>query len=538
MVEVNIVIIDSGLDHCYQNENNIKGGICFKQNEHGDIVTNNNFDDKFGHGTAIYSIINKECQGITFYFVKIFDETPECDQELLLHSLRFVCKHIKCDFVLLSSGTVVLRNIEEFDGITKELYENKECVIVAAFNNEGALSYPAAGEFVIGIDSSPNVNAKDSHYIVKGSPVDILCSQRSYRVTWLNGNKLIQKGNSYSAAFFTAKLYNAFKQIGIKDKNELLKYTKNNSNEIVFQKPCFEKILNPEYLSKNCKLRAIAFPFSKEIKTLAANENLLQNIKIVGYYDVRERGEIGLKISDILGYSENKKLIRCIDLIEQFDDYDLIICGHLDVLSQLTGNDWRKKLKEIAQRKGKKLYFFDYDVDRTQRDIYSPPSILKYNGNCFGKMWHITAPVVGVFGTSSIQGKFSLQLKLRERFINDGYKLRQLSTEPTGALFGMDFVCSIGYNSSIKLSRNDAAKFYNQLLHECDKCCPDIILIGSQSATIPHNSYHEQYLTFQQIEFLFGTNPDAVILVINEFDDQTYINRTIKFIESSINTKE
>ena len=215
----------------------------------------------------------------------------------------------------------------------------------------------------------------------------------------------------------------------------------------------------------------------------------------------------------------------------------MIICGHLDLINQVTKSNWNKKLKEIAYRKQKYLYFFDYDSDRTLDNIYSPPFIKKYNGYTLGKMWQINAPVLGIFGTSSIQGKFSLQLKLRRTLLNDGYAIRQVSTEPTGALFGMDFVCPIGYNSSIKLSGNDAAKFYNQIIHECDKYDPDLIIVGCQSATIPHNFYNEQYFTFQQIEFLFGTIPDAIVLVINEFDDINYIKRTIKFIESSIQSK-
>ena len=536
MTEANIVIIDSGLEHCFQQRKNIKGGICFHVNNNGDISRNEDYDDMFGHGTAIFNIINNDCPDATFYCVKIFNDKPECNQDLLLYALNYVYEYIKCDFILLSSGTVLLKNIKEFDNITKKLYEDNKSIIVSAFNNEGALSYPAAGEYVIGIDSSPNIKQEESHYIIEGSPVNILCSQRSYRVTWLNGNRLIQKGNSYSAAHFLSKLFHAFNQTKSKNKDILLQYIKNKSNEISFDLPCFKQLLTPSFLSERNKMRAIAFPFSKEIKALAANEDLL-NVEIINYYDVRQSGKISLKISDVLGYSDNNKTIKCIDSIELEDNFDLIICGHLDLINQVTKSNWNKKLKEIAYRKQKYLYFFDYDSDRTLDNIYSPPFIKKYNGYTLGKMWQINAPVLGIFGTSSIQGKFSLQLKLRRTLLNDGYAIRQVSTEPTGALFGMDFVCPIGYNSSIKLSGNDAAKFYNQIIHECDKYDPDLIIVGCQSATIPHNFYNEQYFTFQQIEFLFGTIPDAIVLVINEFDDINYIKRTIKFIESSIQSK-
>lgn len=56
--------------------------------------------------------------------------------------------------------------------------------------------------------------------------------------------------------------------------------------------------------------------------------------------------------------------------------------------------------------------------------------------NQFGKLYLVNKPVICVAGTSSSQGKFSLQLSLREKFISAGYRIGQLGTEPTSLLFG------------------------------------------------------------------------------------------------------
>ena len=295
-------------------------------------------------------------------------------------------------------------------------------------------------------------------------------------------------------------------------------------------------MINPFFLSIKRKMRAIAFPFSKEVKALASNEDQLV-VEMIGYYDIRESGRVGLKISDVLRYSDNDKVIRNIDELDIYDDYDLLICGHLSRLSDITMCDWRKKIEKIVIEKNKYVYMFDSNALTENERVFFPPLINNYRGYTLGKMWHIFSPVLGVFGTSSAQGKFSLQLKLRKAFINAGYYVKQISTEPTGALFGMDYMCPFGYNSSISINRNEAAKYYNQLLHECDVANPDLIIVGSQSATVPQNNYNESFFTFEQIEFLFGTRPDAVVLVINHFDEIQYINRTIRFIESSVDTK-
>ena len=81
---------------------------------------------------------------------------------------------------------------------------------MSAYNNEGAISYPAAGDYVIGVDSSRSVSYRDEYYVLVGSPVNIVCHQRSFRVVWLNGRKIMQKGNSYSAAYCASLIFNAY----------------------------------------------------------------------------------------------------------------------------------------------------------------------------------------------------------------------------------------------------------------------------------------------------------------------------------------
>ena len=52
----------------------------------------------------------------------------------------------------------------------------------------------------------------------------------------------------------------------------------------------------------------------------------------------------------------------------------------------------------------------------------------------------------------------------------------------------------------------------------------DIIIVGSQSGV-------------NQYSYLLGTLPELIVLCINPYDNDTYIRRTINFIENSIETK-
>lgn len=152
----------------------------------------------------------------------------------------------------------------------------------------------------------------------------------------------------------------------------------------------------------------------------------------------------------------------------------------------------------------------------------------------FGMLYKINKPVVGVFGTSSKQGKFSFQLMLRKKLQDRGYMVGQLGTEPSALLFGMDEVYPMGYNSSVFLNGIDSIIYLNNLMERISNKRNDIILVGAQSGTISYALPNIANCCLSEYEFLLGTQPDLVFLCINPFDDIEYISRTIRFIESSI----
>ncbi len=154
--------------------------------------------------------------------------------------------------------------------------------------------------------------------------------------------------------------------------------------------------------------------------------------------------------------------------------------------------------------------------------------------NYFGKLFRISKPVLGIFGTSSKQGKFTLQMKLRKLFQNDGYKVGQIGTEPSALLYGMDFVYPMGYNSSVKLKEYDAVRYLNSCINQLCIDEKDIIIVGSQSGTVNYDVGNIEQFNIAQYIFLMGTQPEAVGLCINPYDEIEYINRTISFIESGV----
>ena len=90
---------------------------------------------------------------------------------------------------------------------------------------------------------------------------------------------------------------------------------------------------------------------------------------------------------------------------------------------------------------GKKIYSFD-DISVCSENFGTiecyTPQIIQDNipYNCNGKLRQIGKPILCIAGTSSRQGKYSLQLDLKRLLKQTKIKVRLLSTEPSGYLLG------------------------------------------------------------------------------------------------------
>ncbi|ELP5188888.1 DUF1611 domain-containing protein, partial [Clostridium perfringens] len=209
----------------------------------------------------------------------------------------------------------------------------------------------------------------------------------------------------------------------------------------------------------------------------------------------------------------------------------------------IVGNNILNYIIENAKKYNKKIYSFQwYDefnqLGESLNDIVEIPIISdnqtpKRN---LGKLWGISKPVLGVFGTSPKQGKFTLQLKLRKELLKRNYKVGQLGSEPASLLFGFNEVYHFGLNGN-NLHNEAMVSILNQQLKNIDSEDVDLIVVGSQSGTVPTDFRCLEKITIPQLVFLYGTNPDCIILCVNIHDDIDYIERTVKFIESSIDSK-
>lgn len=527
-----VVIIDSGVDMLHPL---FQGKMITGETMHfidGHIQRERNFSDNNGHGTAITGIIAKEAPICEIHVIKIFDDKTELDIDSLLAVLTYIYENIECDIINLSLGVSQIEDVTDLEMICNKLAD-KGIVLVSAFENEGAISYPAAFPRIIGVTSGINCNNIHEFEYVDDSIVNLCAYGKTQRLAWLKHSYIALGGNSFACAHVTAKILHFINEK--KDNNlvDILQQFKENAVMFYNMNDGMEDQL-PFEIHK-----AILFPFNKEMHSLVRATDLL-DFDIVGIYDTKYSGNIGMSVNRILK-NWNHSELQIVQNIRniQLEKFDTLILGHVDKLNQFT-----QIQRDIAQlvnlmvAEGKNIYVFDKQVGKNlEADRYSKfylPSVKSENmpADRFGKLYRVSKPVVGVFGTSSTQGKFTLQLILRKKFLSLGYKVGQIGTEPQSILFGIDYVYPMGYGSSIEIKGFDTIRYLNFLMHKLSCIENDIIIVGSQSNTIPYDYGNIVQYPLPQMHFLLGTLPDIVCLCVNCFDEEDYIWRTINYIQA------
>lgn len=533
--DLKIAIIDSGVDRSIIFNENRFIGYSIKHYLDTYQVVENDCTDQVGHGTAVTNILNNNLSNVEFSAFKIYDEVLETEEDRLIFTLNHILHNHSFDIIHISSGLVQSERYNDLYDVCEKLHGGGTC-IVSAYDNDGAISYPAAFPFVIGVDLSDEPLKITEYEYVENSIINIRASSAFHRLRWTNPPTMLSQGTSFSSVYITLKVAESIRN-GCNSLNGILGYLKNNAKKTHYE---------PSYITYDDKFvksisKAIVFPFNKEIHSLASNKDCL-GFEIVGFYDSKYSMNVGKSISEILKHVDIDDKVYDISNLLWDSDFDTVILGHCSRLNALSKKDWTQYIVNKAKEHGKKIFSLEEininDNDyRDEKRIYYPYITSDMvPQNRFGKLRSISKPVLGVFGTSSQQGKFTLQVKLRKMFFEAGYKVAQIGTEPQSQLFGIERVYPIGYSSSVYISGIESITLLNEYMWDISQNA-DIVLVGSQSGTVPYSFNHLSLYPIYQNDFLFGTQPDYVILCVNPHDPVDYICRTIKYIEGAVDTQ-
>lgn len=534
-----IGIIDSGVnaEHAaFDGKLKITEQHHFYKNPEGDICHDPDISDELGHGTSVCWIIHRFIPDAEFIIFKVFSETDDTDEEILIHTFEYIRDNIHCDILNVSAGIQSCSDIQHFKKLCDDLHQSGT-LLVSAFDNEGGFSYPACFDSIIGVDISASCFRPRDYFYIEHSPINIRGFGYGQRLPSLMNQYSEQKGASFVAPIFAGMLAEMKAR---NDPDDPMEYLQKHA------KACYSGSYEPAEFCPEITNASI-FPVSKETKVLIENAGMLP-FKIRHLYDLKYSGNVGKHASQITypgcmlePYLEE----MAVESIEQadFSDIDTLIIGHINMLQTASSNsDIKQKLIQKALDSGAQVYMFDgigvpeEFLDRMNENkhrVFCPfVSSKNVPKQRYGRLFCSSVPVLGIFGTSPKQGKFTLQLKLRKELSGIGYKVANIGTEPTAMLFGFEETYPIGFNSTVSISGENVILYLNQQMHRIEEAGPDLIIVGSQSQSVSSGVESVGYMPIKQHELILGTCPDAYILLVNSTDDKDYVHRTISFLSS------
>ena len=549
---VKIAIVDSGIDAHHPRIGGVAGGVGLSRGADGEIITGHDTGDLAGHGTACAGLIHRKAPDARLYSIRIFDESLSADGRLLVAAIRWAVRH-GMDVVNLSLGTTDAAYRSTI-AVACRRAVRAGIVLVAAGHLEGDESYPAALPDVIGVTGGAIYERYGYHYR-PGQPIECVARGDDQRVCWSDGREIMAAGTSFAAPHISAVVALIREAQPKATLAELRRSLEANAlqapspigSPIEPRKAATPRItpIEPAEASDYAWIRkATLYPFNKEMHAFIRFRDLL-DFEIVGIADPIGKGLVGKDAGEAIGAESAGIRIAC-RIEDAIEGSDTLILGYVDELTRMSRRDLLRESIEIAlanhlnafsflpvlpdvygdlydaaRRKGLRIAYPDIPIDEVARTLMA------------GAGSNIDVPVLGVFGTSASQGKFTLQLALRRALLKEGYRVGQIGTEHHARLFGLDLAFPMGYASPLSFPVEYYVPYLNSRARDiCRRRHPHILLVGSQSGTIPYDVNESRTHALPSIAFLLGTRPDACILAVNSIDPEAYIRDTMDGIRS------
>ncbi len=541
---VKVAIVDSGLVPDHPKIGPVASGVSLTVEPDGAIRQSTDHADCSGHGTACAGIIRRKAPATALYSVRIFDESLQADSRLLIAAIEW-CIEQGVDIINLSLGTTEVTQSDALFQLCQQAAD-QDILMVAAEHEEGRESYPAHLPQVIGVGAG-SLQGPYDYYYCQETAIECIARGDLQRLCWLEPPEVVLAGTSFAAPHITgllALIRQAHPRASLAQVREILhNHALPEVKTPQSPSPAAVQLRTEEPFAWIRK--AALYPYNKEMHSLVRGRDLL-GFEIIGVGDPVGKGLVGQDAGEAIGLPPAGLPIAP-SLATALRGADTLILGYMDQLSRIRKRDLLHEavqtaidqgvhvfsllalpheryadLYKQAEAKGLRLYYptlSSKEIQQTLRSVEHWPQV--------------DVPVLAVAGTSSQQGKFTLQLALRRRLLELGYQVGQIGTEHHSALFGMDCAFPMGYAASVEMPLDYYNLYLDTKMREINhRKRPDLILVGTQSGTVPYNVTEQQTHTLPTLAFLTGVKPQACLLVVNSVDPDDYIQDTISGIRA------
>lgn len=201
---VRVLVMDTGVD-CAHPE---LGGAAIKSWQVGEgpyggfAVREDAGGDKFGHGTAVCSILKKHAPGAEIHCLRVLDDSVRGSSQFVLTGLQWAIEQ-KFDMVNCSFGTATKSFLESYKRMVDRAF-CRNVWIVAACNNQDFRTeeYPAFFPTVLSTDFGEVEALRLQRR--QGFLVEFVATGANLRVPWKDRGYRTISGSSFAAPHLSA----------------------------------------------------------------------------------------------------------------------------------------------------------------------------------------------------------------------------------------------------------------------------------------------------------------------------------------------
>ncbi len=292
--------------------------------------------------------------------------------------------------------------------------------------------------------------------------------------------------------------------------------------------------------------KIIIYPFDIYSVPYIRHSSLIDDSEIIGAVSPRGWGFCG-KDACVADGGDNTGII----VSDNFEDA-LDICDTVLFIQSETPLDFEKqiypKIKTAINKKksiinmlqldnitiqevqelcsDKNISFTNYYLHKEKQ----PPLIIQKE-----YLFEICKPVVFVLGLCEGTHKFEIQLSLREKFINEGYRVCQIGSRNSCEFLGFHSFPDFMYSKDI-LESNKIVLF-NHFVKQIEKReNPDVIMIGIPGGIMPINNNITNRFGILAYEVCQAVTPDSAILSIHYSDfDKEFLEKLLTNVRYKFN---
>lgn len=489
-VYYDLILLDSGYEILNKKRN---VDIYVKNNSLWEQIENDT--DDVGHGGAVMNLAIENLDKIKGSVFKVFTDMVVSNIDNIISALEYIYENMECRYIQMSFG--VRAYSKPLLDVLKKLYEERKVIIIAAYDNCGAMSFPAAFPFVIGVSGNPYIRDKKKPVVCDTGLIDVYAKNgRQLVADKSDKGRRVEQGNSFATSQVT---------------NILLR-----SNKRFYSKKEAMLYINKKYksTSKANELsvthgKMVIFPLNKEMYTLINYSESL-TIDLIDVYDIKYSGNLG---RELLNFSKTQSYkVKNIENCE-WDSFDTMILGHQRELSYILGYDLKRKVLNMCLEHCKNVYCYDKFLVNEYTPLFEDKGLFLECADNFnrtprdGRLYQIQTPILCVLGTNKKQGKFTLQMQIKRILESKSIDIGVLGTEPNSRILGCSEMIPLGYDAELSSKTGEEIiETINEKIHILDVQNHDLILVGGQSGFYPHITYNSGHININQFAFFFWSN--------------------------------